>query len=102
MHVFVCMRVYARPESLIPGNTLYMRRRECFFNSTVCVEVLEFESGKETVFIRKRAGFIKYALQHGYRLVVGYTFGESDLYYSLNVVRTRVWRAQIRAQHTRA
>ena len=31
-------------------------------------EVALYEKGKERVYIRKRAGFIKYALQHGYLL----------------------------------
>lgn len=35
--------------------------------------------GQENLFIRKRAGFLKYALQHGYTVVIAYTFGESDL-----------------------
>ena len=38
---------------------------------------------RDRVFIRKRAGFIKYALQHGYNLQPAFTFGESDIYASL-------------------
>ena len=45
-------------------------------------EVLAYRSGRDRVYIRRRAGFIKYALQAGYRLFIAYTFGESDLYYS--------------------
>merc|ERR1712118_10987 len=48
-------------------------------------EVLAFQSGQEIAYIKHRAGFIKYALQHGYRLCIGYTFGESDLYHSLDI-----------------
>ena len=32
-------------------------------------------------------GFIKYALQYGYTVVIGFTFGESDLYSSLSLMR---------------
>ena len=45
-------------------------------------EVLSYRSGRDRVYIKKRAGFIKYALQAGYRLFIAYTFGESDLYNS--------------------
>ena len=44
-------------------------------------------TGEERLFLRKRAGFIKYALQYGYTLVIAFTFGESDLYRSLSVMR---------------
>eukprot|EP01063_Lacrimia_lanifica_P008028 TRINITY_DN1516_c0_g1_i1.p1 TRINITY_DN1516_c0_g1~~TRINITY_DN1516_c0_g1_i1.p1 ORF type:complete len:361 (+),score=120.89 TRINITY_DN1516_c0_g1_i1:46-1128(+) len=43
-------------------------------------EVYLAQYGKERVYIAQRKGFIKYALQHGYLIVIGYTFGESDLY----------------------
>ena len=36
---------------------------------------------------QKRAGFLKYALQHGYTIVIAFTFGESDLYSSVAAVR---------------
>ena len=56
------------------------------------MQVLMYISGRERVYIRKRAGFIKYALQHGYRLCVGYTFGESDLYSSIQFSeKLRMW-----------
>jgi hypothetical protein len=55
-------------------------------------EVLLYEHGRDVVFLRKRKGFIKYALQHGYLLVLGYTFGEADLYRSLSYGRQwRMW-----------
>jgi hypothetical protein len=38
------------------------------------------------VFIKQRAGFVKYALQHGALIYIGYTFGESDLYYSVSAL----------------
>ena len=34
------------------------------------------EYGKENIFINNRKGFIKYALQHGYTIALGYNFGE--------------------------
>lgn len=39
--------------------------------------------GHDRVYLKKRQGFVKYALQYGYRLVPVYTFGESDTYYNL-------------------
>ena len=50
-------------------------------------EVALHETGKENLYLRKRAGFLKYALQHGYTLVIGFTFGESDLYSSVKAIR---------------
>mmetsp|Transcript_95143 Transcript_95143/g.307224 ORF Transcript_95143/g.307224 Transcript_95143/m.307224 type:complete len:339 (-) Transcript_95143:220-1236(-) len=50
-------------------------------------EVAIHQPGRENLFIKKRAGFLKYALQHGYTVVIGFTFGESDLYSSLSAVR---------------
>lgn len=46
-------------------------------------EVALYREGTDRVFLRTRAGFVKYALQHGYLLQPAYTFGESDLYSSL-------------------
>lgn len=40
-------------------------------------QVALYEYQHERVYLRQRKGFIKYALQHGYTLVPGYTFGES-------------------------
>jgi len=34
-------------------------------------EIIITERGKENVFIKNRAGFIKYALQHGYTITLG-------------------------------
>mmetsp|Transcript_33266 Transcript_33266/g.74770 ORF Transcript_33266/g.74770 Transcript_33266/m.74770 type:complete len:334 (+) Transcript_33266:49-1050(+) len=50
-------------------------------------DVAIHEHGKENVYINSRYGFIKYALQHGYCLVIAYTFGETDQYYSLSCLR---------------
>eukprot|EP00301_Raphidiophrys_heterophryoidea_P025961 c8838_g1_i1.p1 GENE.c8838_g1_i1~~c8838_g1_i1.p1 ORF type:complete len:379 (+),score=71.21 c8838_g1_i1:1155-2291(+) len=55
-------------------------------------ELIYFEAGKEYVYIKHRAGFIKYALQYGYQLAIAYTFGEADLYNSLQYGRSlRLW-----------
>lgn len=43
-------------------------------------EATIFARGKHRVFIKQRAGFIKYALQHGYTLRPTYTFGEEETY----------------------
>ena len=45
------------------------------------------EHGKEKIYINARYGFIKYALQHGYSLILAYTFGENDQYFSLSCLR---------------
>lgn len=36
--------------------------------------------GRERTFLKHRAGFLKYALQHGFKALIAYNFGESDLY----------------------
>lgn len=38
---------------------------------------------EERVFIKNRKGFIKYAIQNGYKIHPCYQFGESSLYYTL-------------------
>ena len=50
-------------------------------------DVAIHEHGKENVYINSRYGFIKYALQHGYSLILAYTFGENDQFYSLSCLR---------------
>ena len=55
-------------------------------------EVALYTRGCERVYLRKRAGFIKYALQHGYLVQPAYTFGESDLYTSMTAgAGARMW-----------
>ena len=46
-------------------------------------EVALYSKGEDRVYVKGRAGFIKYALVHGYNLQPAFTFGESDLYDSL-------------------
>ena len=50
-------------------------------------EVAIHEPGRENIYLLNRAGFIKYALQHGTTVVIAYTFGESDLYTSVSALR---------------
>lgn len=48
--------------------------------------------GKERVWIQKRTGFIKYALEHGYKVTPIYTFGESTSYYTFSsLLDVRLW-----------
>jgi len=51
-------------------------------------EVAIHQAGAENIYLLKRAGFIKYALQYGTTLVIAFTFGESDLYSSVGLVRS--------------
>lgn len=57
-----------------------------FEEATVC------SYGVESVNIKKRKGFIKYALQYGYRVHPVYTFGECDTYYTFSHFKSfRLW-----------
>merc|ERR1719464_2210834 len=42
--------------------------------------------GRERIFLKSRAGFLKYAMQYGFKVVVAYSFGESDLYSNVRLV----------------
>ncbi|KAL3916185.1 MAG: hypothetical protein SGPRY_006929 [Prymnesium sp.] len=57
---------------IIPGGS-----EECAIHRT----------GEERLYLKKRQGFIKYALQYGYTVAIAYSFGESDLYRSLSWMR---------------
>jgi len=55
-------------------------------------EVALYTRGRERVFLKNRAGFIKYALQYGYLVQPGYTFGECDMYTSMQAgAGVRMW-----------
>jgi 2-acylglycerol O-acyltransferase 2 len=45
-----------------------------FEEATLC------QAGRDRVWVKKRKGFVKYCLRHGYRVHPVYTFGESDTY----------------------
>jgi hypothetical protein len=48
--------------------------------------------GVESVYIKKRKGFIKYALQYGYRVHPCYTFGECDSFITFTAFKKfRLW-----------
>lgn len=47
-------------------------------------EATIFQRGKHRVFIKHRAGFIKLALQHGYKVHTAYTFGEEDTFHTMH------------------
>jgi len=51
-------------------------------------EVAVHIGGRERLFLANRAGFLKYAMQFGYKVVVAYNFGESDLYQNLSGMRS--------------
>lgn len=51
--------------ALLPGG---------FQEATLCAK------GKDRVYVKGRAGFVKYCLMHGYSITPVYTFGESDTY----------------------
>ncbi len=48
------------------------------------LEAMEGAGDTCKLFLNKRRGFVKYALQHGRDMVPTFTFGENDLY---NLVR---------------
>jgi len=58
------MKAGDSPLMLVPGG---------FYEATISC------AGHERVFLKKRMGFVKYALRHGYDLVPVYSVGESDL-----------------------
>lgn len=47
---------------------------------------------KDRVYIKKRVGFVKLALQNGYNVVPVYTFGENETYFNLQGLwKLRLW-----------
>eukprot|EP00931_Biecheleriopsis_adriatica_P120006 TRINITY_DN95157_c0_g1_i1.p1 TRINITY_DN95157_c0_g1~~TRINITY_DN95157_c0_g1_i1.p1 ORF type:complete len:362 (+),score=54.93 TRINITY_DN95157_c0_g1_i1:52-1137(+) len=48
--------------------------------------------GKDIIMLKKRTGFIKYALQYGYSVYPVYTFGESSTHYTFTgLLNFRLW-----------
>ncbi|CAE8637060.1 unnamed protein product [Polarella glacialis] len=77
----VIMEAMKRGDSLalLPGG---------FQEAVICAR------GKDRVYIKKRAGFVKYCLQHGYRITPVYNFGESDCYHTFRpFLSIRLWLA---------
>ena len=65
--------------ALLPGG---------FHEAVICAR------GAERVYVKRRRGFVKYCLQHGYRICPVYTFGESDCYRTFGaLLRPRLWLA---------
>mmetsp|Transcript_33716 Transcript_33716/g.88671 ORF Transcript_33716/g.88671 Transcript_33716/m.88671 type:complete len:428 (+) Transcript_33716:56-1339(+) len=55
-------------------------------------EAALFKFATERVYLRRRKGIIKYALQHGYALTPVYTFGESRTFHTFTgLLRWRLW-----------
>jgi len=53
-----------------------------------------FEYGKDRVVVSNKKGFIKYALQYGYKVVPAYSFGECYSYWNLRGFhKIRLWLA---------
>mmetsp|Transcript_25758 Transcript_25758/g.45879 ORF Transcript_25758/g.45879 Transcript_25758/m.45879 type:complete len:251 (-) Transcript_25758:539-1291(-) len=52
-------------------------------------EATTYQYGKHRAYLTRRKGFIKYALQHGYRVYPVWTFGEERTYYSVAVSKRR-------------
>ena len=66
--------------ALLPGG---------FQEATLC------SRGKDRVYVKKRAGFVKYCLMHGYSITPCYTFGESDTYSCFPyLLGPRLWLAK--------
>jgi len=42
------------------------------------------EYGKDRIFIKERKGFIKYALEFGYKIYPSYTFNENKIFFTFN------------------
>lgn len=49
-------------------------------------EQLMTQFGKHRVFVRRRKGFVKLAIEHGASLVPVYAFGETDMYHTSNAL----------------
>jgi len=55
-------------------------------------DATSMKHGVDSTVMRKRTGFIKYALQYGYRIHPCYTFGECNCFYTFpGLLRFRLW-----------
>mmetsp|Transcript_75297 Transcript_75297/g.212969 ORF Transcript_75297/g.212969 Transcript_75297/m.212969 type:complete len:250 (-) Transcript_75297:121-870(-) len=58
-------------------------------------EAAHTKYGKDRVVVSNKKGFIKYALQYGYKVVPAYSFGECYTYYNLQGLHgLRAWLAE--------
>lgn len=48
-------------------------------------EATLYKRGVHRLYIKKRQGFIKYALQYGYAIRAGYVFGEEETYWTIKI-----------------
>uniref|UniRef100_A0A7S4EKR3 Acyltransferase n=1 Tax=Pseudo-nitzschia australis TaxID=44445 RepID=A0A7S4EKR3_9STRA len=95
-------RLVGRPGSAAKASMIqYMRGKDepkCSNPSHLALPPGGFEEAtisyfeKDRVFIKKRVGFVKLALQNGYNVVPVYTFGENQTYYNLQGFwKLRLW-----------
>lgn len=80
-----------------PVGSAHMRKvlesgRSCALLPGGFEEATQFIRGRHRVFLRKRAGFIKFALMHGYAVHPVYVFGEELTYSTFPYfVNARMW-----------
>ena len=55
-------------------------------------EVGLFERGVDSIYIKNKKGFIKYALRYGYKIFPAYTFGECETYFNAKDLISREWK----------
>lgn len=53
-------------------------------------EATLYRSGRHRVYLKKRAGFVKYALQHGFKLTPVYCFGEEKTYWAFSWLQEKL------------
>jgi len=69
-----------------------MKNRNIAFVPGGCQDATIACFGKERSWMKKRTGFIKYALEHGYNVTPVYTFGESESYHTFpRLLEFRLW-----------
>lgn len=54
-------------------------------------EATLYKRGQHRIFIKEKKGFIKYALQYGYKIMPCYVFGEENTYWPIEI-GFRSWR----------
>ena len=80
------------PASKAGMTRLFQRRADFGILPGGMEEVALYTHGRERIYLSKRKGFLKYALQYGYLVQPAYTFGECDLYHSMTAgANWRLW-----------